>query len=1148
MSQCLPAPRSGQHGNSRPPKDRRSPLTHPINLQRLARQQFSRSSSQSAEDNFQAALGRAQNSRPTRDDNRPRDTQTPGGVVIHKIKWGDTVIEIGEGHGYSLDQLQLMNPDLRDNPDLIVEGDTLTVLDQRLFNNVKAAIKTTDEAVSAQASYEEMTTNQADVPPHVRKLMAIEAPSVRQTAAEKRREAAEFLTPGLLEEGLANALDETAMNEALDAHAAAIAPVGDGHPGFEAIINEAKTGAREQINDIFGRKVEFTDQTTGRKRTANLRELMAEAEGTPTASRQRDASAEWQNVQHAMVGLMDALSQEAVKTNGGKGANEKLIQTQAVQNVAQILAAATPNRETPLENDPYISTVNVAADEILVMRSVRAVNDVANDLDAALVSPNSIPELAELVAQTEGIDIDLAVQRVEGSQSTVDSAVFDLFRNQVDHGMGAIMADDLRVQDAMTKLTILADRMHTSKGEEAIQELASSIVRAIHSTGEKSRQSSESLAIQIGRGLREAIASGHSPALAQEVSRQLMDPSVVGAGNKYETEASSILRQAGMGVEKLQETAESTGKDFYEKIVYVSEIGRQNIGESSTFSHADGVNSLLESEKSLVEKTDHYGEAIVLTLASTQEMPPELQGLEGARYLQDARNSLKDEVDQEIVTGEGKDAEINSIPLLTQSSPSAALASQRVAQDAALDRMKDVPAEDLNRLVEELGKLPADDPYAEMATQLHSLEDPKTVLYENPALTLALLDRFSSADQAQPDVRPAPNAGFLSRTGRDVLLEVFKFQTQGGGGLIPGISPIQPSADTRFDAMDRRLDALQNRLSAQSGTAGRLSGLTGIARDLWLKTYPIQTIEARTGLNAHTPSIPFVNTGSALLNLWGTATLTQSDVPMDQAWGWYFAGGTAKDLALAVDGARAWKTGRAGFSQIAGLRGWEWLPRIYNGAGVALSVLQVGHELSKGDLPMAAAWLPGTAASIYAAMPGAVAAGPVVTIGFLLTAGLVTGISQYRHVQDANRLEGPLGAYLMGAAPSVEKPESLANCDENGVPYLALNPTLAKAQGVSPSQMIDYLYELDVDERDRMIDYALQVKPNDKGEFPLKNDPDEITGGQTTPWMPQGRGVYIPPGSQYPAAGDTRIQRHQIDTVEDFQRWAREYDYTLPTG
>ncbi|UTV41919.1 hypothetical protein MYG64_36275 (plasmid) [Ensifer adhaerens] len=1117
------------------------------NLQRLARQQFLRSSSHLAENNFQAALGRAQGPQLAHNNHGPRDTQTPGGVIIHKIKCGDTAIDIGEGLGYSLDQLQLMNPALRDNPNVIVEGGTLTILDQRLFNNVKAAAKMTDEAVSAQASYENMTTNLDNVPPHVRKLMAIEAPSVRQTAADKRRETAALLTPGLLEEGLANALDERAMNKALDAHAAAIAPVGDGHPGFDAIINEAKSGARDQINDIFGRKVELTDQSTGRKRTANLRELMAEAKDTPTASRQRDASAQWQNVQHGMVALMDGLSQEAGKANGGEGANKALIQTEAVQNVAQILAAATPNRGTLLENDPYISTVNVAADEVLVMRSVKAVNNAANDLDAALDSVDSIPELAELVEQTEGIDRDLAVRRIEGSQSAVGSAIFDLFRNQVDHGMGAIMADDRRVQDAMTKLTILADRIHTSKGEETVQDLASSIVRVIYSTGEKSRQSSESLAIQIGSGLKEAIASGHSPALAQEVARQLMHTSLVGTGNKYEKEASSILRQASMGVEKLQETADTTGKEFYEKIVYVAELGRQNIGESSKFSHEGGVNSLLESEKKLVEKTDHFGEAIVLTLASTQELPSELQGLEGARHLQDARNALKDEVNQDIVTGKGKDAAINSIPLLTQSSPSAALASQRVAQDAALDRMKDVPAEDLNRLVEELGKLPAGDPYSQMATQLQSLKDPKTVLHENPALTLALLDRFSTADQSQPDVRPAPNAGFLSRAGRDVLLEVFKFQTQGGGGLIPGIPPIQPSADTRSAAMDRRLDALKDRLSAQSGTAGRLSGLTGVARNLWLKTYPIQAIEARTGLNAHTPSIPFVNTGSALLNLWGTATLTRSDVPMDQAWGWYFAGGAAKDLALAVDGTRGLITGRAGFSQIAGLRGWEWLPRIYNGAGVALAVLQLGHELGKGDLPMAAAWLPGTAASIYAAMPGAVAAGPVVTIGFLLTAGLVTGISQYRHVQDANRLEGPLGAYLKGAAPGVEKPESLANCDENGVPYLALNPTLAKAQGVSSSQMIEYLYGLDKNKRDRMIDYALQMKSNDDGEFPIKKDPDEKAGAQA-PLMPQGRGVYVPPGGRYPAARDTRIQRHQIASIEDFQRWARENNYRLPTG
>ncbi|WP_280641003.1 hypothetical protein [Sinorhizobium meliloti] len=151
-----------------------------------------------------------------------------------------------------------------------------------------------------------------------------------------------MLTPGLLEEWLATRL--TSVPGTKHSTPTRSRPSEMGTRGPEQSSTRAKSGARDLINDI-GRKVEFTDQTTGRKRTANLRELMAEAEGTPTPSRQRDASAQWQNVQHGMVALMDDLSQEVVKANGGEGALTKLIQTQAVQNVApKLLAAAIPNR------------------------------------------------------------------------------------------------------------------------------------------------------------------------------------------------------------------------------------------------------------------------------------------------------------------------------------------------------------------------------------------------------------------------------------------------------------------------------------------------------------------------------------------------------------------------------------------------------------------------------------------------------------------------------------------------------------------------------------------------------------------------------------------------------------------------------------
>ncbi|WP_342240574.1 hypothetical protein [Inquilinus sp. OTU3971] len=1069
------------------------------------------------------------------------DEATPGGVVVRRIRFGDTAIEIGEEHDYTVAQLQLMNPALRDNPNVLVEGDMLTILDQALFESVQAAVRITDEAVTAQASYDAMTRDLAAVPANLRNLYAAEAPSVRQTAEERRGEAAALLAPGLLEAGLASALDEDGLTDALDSHVDAIMPVGDGHSGFAAIVNQARSDARAQIDDIFGREVTFEDQATGEERAASLRDLVAAAEGTPTTTRRQDGSTEWANVRQGMVALMDELSDEAVEANGGNGANDNLIRTEAVRNVAQILAAATPNRDLAFDSDPLVSMVNGAADEILVLRSVQAVNDAAEDMDAALDAPDTLPALTTLVEQTEGIDIGLAAQRVQGSQSAVEGALFDLFRQQVDLGRAADMADDPRVRNAMTDLTLLADRMHTAEGQDAVRDLAATLVRVIELTGSQSRQSSESVALQIGAGLREAISDGHSPALAQEVARQLM------AGEdgapRYEAEASIILEQAGMGVERLQENAASTGQEFYDDVVYPAELGRQNFEGSTTFSHEDGVAALLESEQDLVEQTDRYGEAVVLTLAATQKLPPELEGLDGAHRLQDARSALETEVNQDVVTGEGEEAEVNAIPLLTQYSPSAALASQRVAADQAAARMRDVPAEDLDRLVEELGRLPADDPYAQMASELESLEDPRAVLYESPELTLALLDRFSEPDPAEPDVRPAPNAGFLSRAGRDILLEVFSFQSQAGGGMLPGMTPIQPTMNTRLDALQARLDA-QRRMAAlynpQNAARSGFSALTGTAQRLWLQANPIQDIEARTGFAARAPAIPFVSIGSAALNAWG-ATFLEAPRVMDRLWGGYFAAATAWDLTQAVGGARAWATGRANFSQISRLRGWGWLPRIFGGATAALSVAYTFDELRRGDLPMAAAWVPGTAASIYALAPGATAAGPAVAVGFLLTAGLVTGINQYRHVQDANRLEGPLATYLRGAAPNVDKPESLANCDENGVPYLALNPEIARAQGVEPHEMVDYLYSLDegelLGERDMLIDYALQVKPND-GEFPVRSEPGEEAPDTVELHT-------TPDGERVPVLGPSR---NRIETIEDFQRWAQGAGYALPTG
>lgn len=1083
--------------------------------------------------NFDTAVNHAKKQPASDAAKRPKPSND---VIIHQVKHGDTAIKVGNGYGYRLEQLQLMNPGLRENADIIVEGDTLTILDRGLFDTVKASSRLTDEAVNADRSYVKMTNSSPDTPAHVRKLNALEAPSVRQNAEEKRNQAAALLAPGLLEAALPNALDKPAMNKALDDHARAVAPIGDNQPEFAKIVKDAKEDARSTVDQIFDRKVSFEDLTTGDTRKADLRELVAEAKNTQAGSRRRDPSAEWQNVNRGMVALMKELSSEAIS---GDKATQKLAETQAVRNIAQIIAAASPNHDLSPDVDPYLSTVNSAADQVLVQSSVDAVNAAADGKNAD--SGHTIPELQELTKQTEGIDPTLTIQRVQGSQSAIDTAMTDLFQQSITFGSGPVMQDLPKVKSGMNDLTILADRMSADEGKGSVEDIASSVARVIDQVSEKSDDSSKSLAVHIGIGLRDSIAGGQSPALAKEIARQLMDKDVV--KSQHKSQATVILNLAGMGVEELKKNAMSTGKDFYEKVVYVSELGRQNIGDSNEFSHSDGVESLLESQKSLVDRTDHYGKAIVLTAAATQDLPKELQGLDGADRFGDAGKDLREGINKDIVSGKGEKAEINFLPLLRQYSPGAAVTSQQIAADQARARLQDLPEQDLDKLVEELGRLPADDPYSGLVRELKSLDDPKAALYESPELTLALMDRFTQPDGGRPAEDAGPNAGFLSRTGRDVLLEVFAFQTQAGGGLLPGTRPIQPQADVRVDAMDRSRNAAERRSRADAGwIAARyepkgairngFSALTDTARQVWLVANPIKSIEARTGVSAHAPAIPFVSAGSALLNAWGTATLTQSPVLIDKAWGYYFGIGATRDVALAVDGIRS-ISGKAGFSQIKGMRGWEWLPRAYNGLGVGLSVAQLGYELGRGDLPMAAAWVPGTAASIYAAFPGAVAAGPVVTVGFLLTAGLVTGIGQYRHVKESNRLEGPLGSYWRGAAPDVDKPESLANCDESAVPYLALNPEIAKAQGVSPDTMVEYLYKLDPGKRDTFIDRALQVKPNGDGEFPVKNK-----NGTSPKGITDDSGAII----------DPMRQRWQISTIEDFQDWAKERDYTLPKG
>ena len=510
------------------------------------------------------------------------------------------------------------------------------------------------------------------------------------------------------------------MNKALDDHARAVAPIGDNQPEFAKIVKDAKEDARSTVDQIFDRKVSFEDLTTGDTRKADLRELVAEAKNTQAGSRRRDPSAEWQNVNRGMVALMKELSSEA--TTGDK-ATQKLAETQAVRNIAQIIAAASPHHDLSPDVDPYLSTVNSAADQVLVQSSVDAVNAAADGKNADF--GHTIPELQELTKQTEGIDPTLTIQRVQGSQSAIDTAMTDLFQQSITFGSGPVMQDLPKVKSGMNDLTILADRMSADEGKGSVEDIASSVVRVIDQVSEKSDDSSKSLAVHIGIGLRDSIAGGAKSGIGKG-NRPAADGQ--GCGQIPTQVPGDGHPQSGRyGRRGVEEKRNVNRQGFLRKGCLCLRARTPEHGDSNQFSHSDGVESLLESQKSLVDRTDHYGKAIVLTAAATQDLPKELQGLDGADRFGDAGKDLREGINKDIVSGKGEKAEINFLPLLRQYSPGAAVTSQQVAADQARARLQDLPEQDLDKLVEELGRLPTCHAPSAPRTSTRYLRGPEAV-------------------------------------------------------------------------------------------------------------------------------------------------------------------------------------------------------------------------------------------------------------------------------------------------------------------------------------------------------------------------------------------------------------------------------------
>ncbi|WP_225766993.1 hypothetical protein [Inquilinus sp. Marseille-Q2685] len=1036
---------------------------------------------------FTAAVDRAR-----RDVQGPAEQTNPGGVIVRQIRYGDTVIGIGGEHGFTREQMLLMLPRLKDNPNLIQAGDTLEFLEKPLFDTVQKAVATTQEALASRNSAADMQRSLAGpMEPGERKQYQMELPNVQNNASAKESEAKDLLKQGFLEAGLPVALDPSALPAALDAHAAPVKATGRGQPGFAEIVDGARQDTLDELDRIFG----------------PLRDSYARAK----------QSNDWAPLRDAAIRQMQALTKDSPDRE------------RAVRDIGDILITAGGADA----GSPYSAAIRDAADSVLTLPHVQAIQGKENNIDEALKDPDGVPVLTALDAETAKLSPELAVRVVMGKEAApgeraipgagdiADRAVADMLHFTTEQGMSTrTMPGEVKFNRAVDTLAVVTDRLAQAKngsGEPAVDRMAEILAKPIDEVARKSGDAGMRLAGETGVALRESMKEMRSsPKLAVALAEKLR-------GMGRTAEADKILDLAGQGVEKIMASAGDTGKSLKTDFLGVAGTGGQNVSPEA---HADGVKALSEHHKGLLDKVDRTGELTVLTLDALKDLPEEWRKQPGGGRLFHARDELQDSLKQED----------GDISVLLMASPKAAIQLNRIDSDREHALLEKIPDEDLDKLIDRLGQLPPSDPVSEIARRLGTGEPARQALREDAVTTLALFQHVAQTQQppteGSPQVPGAPDLGFVSRMGRWAIYEIIGSRKENGRGFAPGL-PLEPkpgavaAAEAAASNQATRQALSEYARGFDPNRTGNWARLADMARGTWQTINPPMEIVARPGL---------VGPGSHLLTAglqaWGVMYTDQKYPILDQAWGWWFSASAADQMLHFADSLRK----EPSFSAIQGLPRYEWVTRGLTYSFQALSVLYVANELRKGDVAMAAAWVPGTVMSFSgpAAAVGRITGlgGPMAgAAGWLLTAVLVTAISQYRHVQEANRREPMFGAYMKGALPGVEKPESFANCDEDGRPYLALQPEIARRLGIDPAAMTNYVAGLKVDERDRFIDYALQVKPDKDGNYPV-----ERTKRKSSGYNPYAGGGFDAPG----------IQRSEIESIDDFLAWAKQEGYKLP--
>lgn len=244
------------------------------------------------------------------------------------------------------------------------------------------------------------------------------------------------------------------------------------------------------------------------------------------------------------------------------------------------------------------------------------------------------------------------------------------------------------------------------------------------------------------------------------------------------------------------------------------------------------------------------------------------------------------------------------------------------------------------------------------------------------------------------------------------------------------------------------------------------------------------------------------NPGDEDFNFW-------SDKTIYGVWGPWFVAAAAQDTALGGAGLVQAGTSAAGrtppawadylASRAAQGKGLPILGKTLTRAIPPAMALLVAHEARKGDTFMAAAWAPGLVASTGAALGSTFWTGPVGLAAWAIAGVATFGVSHYRSIDSANRLEAPTQEGFEALGFPEDKARELADYSDPHLawwkseggesPYPLVRTATEHYLGIESRQLFDEIFRDDAMSA-RDISYFLKlskhidVEPDDNGNYP----------------------------------------------------------------